>query len=207
MQHMTRRLVTTAIATAISVIALAAAAVGLSAVLPGSTANAQPGTGPEAYFLRIDGIPGESVDAAHRDQIELLSYAWSSDGKAGVEQPPASPGGGASGRAQVAAIQLTQRVSRASPLLMVAVGNATRFPEATLFVRRGGATPRDYLTIKLTDVTVGSYRTSASAAGTPTDEFTLRFAKVEYAYSPQNADGSSAAAVVRTWDVGTNTGG
>jgi type VI secretion system secreted protein Hcp len=27
-------------------------------------------------FLKIDGIPGESTDASHRDEIDLLSYTW-----------------------------------------------------------------------------------------------------------------------------------
>jgi len=41
-------------------------------------------------FLKIDGIPGESTDARHRDEIDVLSYNW------GKSQPPtASSAGGA----------------------------------------------------------------------------------------------------------------
>ena len=28
------------------------------------------------YFLKIDSVPGESLDARHHDEIEVLSYSW-----------------------------------------------------------------------------------------------------------------------------------
>ena len=27
-------------------------------------------------FLKIDGIPGESTDASHKDEIDIFSYTW-----------------------------------------------------------------------------------------------------------------------------------
>jgi Type VI secretion system effector, Hcp len=29
------------------------------------------------YFFKIDGIPGESLDARHPDEIDVLSWSWS----------------------------------------------------------------------------------------------------------------------------------
>jgi type VI secretion system secreted protein Hcp len=28
------------------------------------------------YFLKIDGISGESKDSKHKDEIELVSFSW-----------------------------------------------------------------------------------------------------------------------------------
>ena len=28
------------------------------------------------YFLKLDGIQGESVDANHKDEIQILSWSW-----------------------------------------------------------------------------------------------------------------------------------
>ena len=28
------------------------------------------------YFLKLDGIPGESVDAKHKGEIDVLSWSW-----------------------------------------------------------------------------------------------------------------------------------
>jgi type VI secretion system secreted protein Hcp len=45
---------------------------------------------PSSYFLKIDGIPGESLDSKHKDEIDVLSWSW------GETQPaPANPGAGA----------------------------------------------------------------------------------------------------------------
>ena len=41
----------------------------------------------ERWFLKIDGIAGESTDVAHKDEIDVLSWSW------GVAQT----GGGGSG--------------------------------------------------------------------------------------------------------------
>ena len=28
------------------------------------------------YFLKVDGIPGESADAKHKDEIDVLAFSW-----------------------------------------------------------------------------------------------------------------------------------
>ena len=43
------------------------------------------------YFLRLDGIPGESVDAKHKGEIDVLSWSW---GEIAADAG-AAPGGGA----------------------------------------------------------------------------------------------------------------
>ncbi len=37
-------------------------------------------------FLKMDGIPGESTDVGHKDEIDIVSYAWG-------ESQPAVPSG------------------------------------------------------------------------------------------------------------------
>jgi type VI secretion system secreted protein Hcp len=41
-------------------------------------------------FLKIDGIQGESTDASHTDETDILSYSWgeSQPAVAGIELPP-----------------------------------------------------------------------------------------------------------------------
>lgn len=41
------------------------------------------------YFLKVDGIQGESVDPKHKDEIELISYGW---GLAQASTSGAGPG-------------------------------------------------------------------------------------------------------------------
>ncbi len=45
-------------------------------------------------FIKIDGIKGESQDAKHKDEIDVLSWSWALEQSAAI--PPG--GGGAAGK-------------------------------------------------------------------------------------------------------------
>jgi len=46
------------------------------------------------YFLKLDGIKGESKDSKHKDEIDLLSFSW------GATQTGAHASGGGGGPAK-----------------------------------------------------------------------------------------------------------
>jgi type VI protein secretion system component Hcp len=58
----------------------------------------------------------------------------------------------------------------------------------------------------LTDVTVASYQTTASVPSgeAPTDQFSLRFTKIETEYTPVKPDGSVGVPIKEGWDLTTN---
>jgi type VI secretion system secreted protein Hcp len=153
-------------------------------------------------FLKIDGIPGESTDSQHRDEIDILSYAW------GESQPEAAAGGSgtSAGRVTMQDFHFTKRVSKASPRLFLACANGARIRNAILTVRRSGANPVEFLKWTLTDVTVACFQTAASVPSgeLPTDQVSLRFTKIETEYARIKADGSLDAPVREGWDVMTN---
>jgi type VI secretion system secreted protein Hcp len=92
-------------------------------------------------------------------------------------------------------------IDKSSPILMQSTAEGKHFPKATLTVRKSGGDQVEYIKYTLTDVMVSSYGTQGDAGGTPTDSFSLNFAKIEFAYSPQAADGSLSSPVVGTWDL------
>jgi type VI secretion system secreted protein Hcp len=52
---------------------------------------------PFAIFLKIDGVPGESQDAKHKDEIDVLAWSWGlnrtvSEGKVNIEGRTGSEG-------------------------------------------------------------------------------------------------------------------
>src|SRR5918912_3232360 len=106
------------------------------------------------YFLKIDGIPGESRDAKHKDEIELVSFSWGV-AQAGRASPAA--GGGGAGRPQFKDFEFLMRVNKASPQLFLATVSGKHLKEASLSVRRSGKAQLEYLKIKFTDVIVTSY--------------------------------------------------
>ncbi len=146
------------------------------------------------YFLKIDGIPGESTDKQHKDEIELASFTW---GLSNV----ATHGGGGAGRADFHDFYFTARVSKASPLLFLSCASGKHINEASLSVRRvggGKGSQMEYLKIKFSDVLITSFQEGAGGGEAPVESVGLAFARLELAY------GSSGAAVKSGWDLAKN---
>jgi type VI secretion system secreted protein Hcp len=152
----------------------------------------------DEYFIKIDGIPGESRDAQHVGEIDVESWSW---GEANPSVGSSSTGSGA-GRVQMRDLVFTARVSRASPKLLLACAAGQRVLSAVLSARRPGGAQRDFLIIALTDVRVSSYETDSREVGSGVfDRVLLHFAKIQVEYRPQAPDGSAATPVKVGWDV------
>jgi len=149
--------------------------------------------------LKLNGIKGESTVVQHKDEIEVQSWSWSVTGGT----PASGGGGGGAGRATFSGLQFMHNVDRASPELWKACATGRHIRDAVLSVARPSAGTQDYLVIKLTDVTVTSVAMSDGASDTfvPMESVGLAFAKVEYGYRPQNANGSLGAAVEFKFDL------
>ena len=153
------------------------------------------------YFLKIDGVPGESADSKHKGEIQLESFTWgeSSPGGAGPG------GGGGAGKVQMQDLVVTMLVSKASPRLMLACASGKHYKEAVLTARRAGKAQQEFLVFKLKDVTVTSYQTAGAAgAEAPVDQASLGFSTIQLEYRPQKADGSLDTPVKAGWDLKQN---
>jgi type VI secretion system secreted protein Hcp len=134
-------------------------------------------------FLELDGIKGESKDAKHFNEIEIYSFSWGAT-QLGSDAPQGS------GKVSVSDFSLGSRVSKASPQLMLACATGKHIPAGLITVRKAAQKPLEYYVIKMTDVLVSSYQSEGSSSGVPTDQFSLNYAKIEFSYYPQKADGS-----------------
>jgi type VI secretion system secreted protein Hcp len=154
------------------------------------------------YFLRVDGVPGESADAKHKGEIEVLSWSWGETNETG----PRGPGGGAgAGRVDMSDLTVVARVSKASPHLLLACASGKHFKSAVLTGRKAGKGQADYLTFSLSDVLVSSYQTGGSASDEPPmDSVALSFGRIQVEYKEQKADGSLGETVKVGWDRKAN---
>jgi type VI secretion system secreted protein Hcp len=155
-----------------------------------------------SIFARIGTIQGESQDAKHKDEIEVLSWSW------GVSQSGtvAHGGGGGEGKANFQDFNFTHYVDKASPVLMAACATGEHIKEATITVRKAGKDEQEYLVIDLAEVLVTSVSTSGSEGDTM-EAVTIAFAKIDLEYTPQKSDGSLDAAVHFTYDLKANKEG
>lgn len=154
----------------------------------------------EDYFLKIDGIEGESQDDTHKNEIQILSFSF---GASNMGSGAVGMGSGSS-KVNVQDVNLSKLVDKSSPNLFGACCNGKHFPTATLTIRKAGETPMEYLVYKLSEVFVSSINQSGHGGGIVQESLSLNFSKIEMNYWPQKADGSKGAVVPKTFDVKAN---
>jgi type VI secretion system secreted protein Hcp len=152
-------------------------------------------------FLKIDGVPGESLDDRHKGEIDVLAWSFGASNSSAV----GSAAGGGAAKVHVQDLSVTKYVDRSSPTLMLACCTGKHIPKATLTLRKAGSRPVEFLVLELTDVLVSSVSTGGSGGEDRlTENITLAFAKFKYSYIPQKADGSADTAVSMGWDIVRN---
>src|SRR5262249_43954171 len=149
--------------------------------------------------LKIDGIDGESTDSKHKGEIELESWSWS-ETNAGSH---ASGGGGGAGKVAIQDFHFVMKHNKSSPKLMLACATGEHRKKAVLVCRKAGKEQQEFLKAVMTDCIVSSYQTGGSAHSNviPTDQISVNFAKIEWEYKEQKADGSLGGAVKAGWNV------
>jgi type VI secretion system secreted protein Hcp len=151
-------------------------------------------------FLKLDGIPGESVDAKHKGEIDVLAFSWGvSAGKTA-----ASGGGGGSGKSVFDDLLVVAHTSKASPLLWQACASGKHVKTAVLTCRRAAKSPVEFLKITLEDVLVASYELDGSDEEPPLDQVALSYAKIVTEYTSVDAAGKAQPPVKAGWDVKAN---
>ena len=151
------------------------------------------------YFLKLDGIEGESADHKHKNEIQLESFSFGN-----VQQGAhGAGGGGGADKAQFQDLHFTMSVNKASPKLFVSCANGTHIAKAILIARKAGKDQQEYLKITLTDVLVSSYQQNGAASGhiLPMDSVSLNYAKIEIEYKPQNEKGALGGPVSAGYDI------
>jgi type VI secretion system secreted protein Hcp len=150
------------------------------------------------YFLKIDGIKGESHDSKHKDEIDLVSWSWG-ETQTGSH---AAGGGGGSGKVSMQDFHFVMHANLASPKLLLACANGEHIKEASLVCRKAGKDQQEYLKIKFNDLLVSSFQTGGSSGGeVPMDQISVNYTKIEYSYAKQKPDGSLDGPVKAGYDI------
>lgn len=154
------------------------------------------------YFLKIDGIEGESTDSKHKNEIDIIEFGWAEE-QTHSETVGASHG---AGKIKMRDFQFTSRTNKSSPKLMLASASGEHIKSAIFIARKAGKDQQEYLKITLTNVLVSHYSITGSQAGEflPNDDVQLRFQKIQIDYKPQKVDGTLDGAISAGWDVQAN---
>jgi type VI secretion system secreted protein Hcp len=160
------------------------------------------------YFLKLDGagIKGESPVEGLTDYMQIESYSWGATQTGSFSHG----GGGGGGKVSMQDFHFTMKTNKASPKLMAACASGEHIKTGTLIARKaGGKAAVQFLKVVMTDLLVSSYQTGGSGGGDeiPMDQISLNFAKVEFTYKDQKADGTAGSDVVGGWDLKKMTAG
>jgi type VI secretion system secreted protein Hcp len=160
-------------------------------------------------FLKIDGIPGESQDAKHKDWIEVLSYSH------GISQPASasrsSGGARTAERCDHSDFSIVKTLDKASPKLALFCCNGSHIKEVKMELCRATGDKQPYMKYLLNDVIVSNYRPGGSAQGgeaLPMEEVSFNYGKIEWTYTAtDHKTGKPAGDVKAHWDLIANKGG
>jgi type VI secretion system secreted protein Hcp len=154
------------------------------------------------YFLKIEGIEGESADAKHKGEIDVESWSWG-ETNSGTH---AMGGGGGAGKVSFQDFHFVMKVNKASPKLNLACATGEHIKKATLTCRKAGGEQQEFLKYTFSDCLVSSFQQGGAATGSviPLDQISLNYAKIEVEYKEQKADGTLAGAIKSGYDLKAN---
>ncbi|HEY7284241.1 MAG TPA: type VI secretion system tube protein Hcp [Vicinamibacterales bacterium] len=153
-------------------------------------------------FAKLGDIKGESADAKHKDEIEVLSFSWgvSNTGSLAI----GAAGAAVAGKATFKDLSIVHSIDKASPLLLKACATGVHLKDATITHRKAGKGQQEFLVVKMNDIIITSVTESGSTDQPYAETVSLSFAKVDVEYFSQKQDGSLDAAVAFKYDIVAN---
>ena len=152
-------------------------------------------------FVKIGAIKGESKDASHKEECDVLAWSW------GMSQSGSAHTGGGqgAGKVNVQDLSVTKYIDKSSADVMLACCKGTHSPEIKLTVRKAGDKPLEYVIITMTDCLVASVSTGGSGGEDMlTENVTFNFAKFKVFYEEQTKSGSGGAKPEFEWSIEEN---
>ena len=162
----------------------------------------------DEIFLRLEGVKGESVDARHMAEIELLSYTQTMTGP--NARGTTSVGAGA-GKTTCGPVTVMKYVDQASPDLILYAMNGRPAARAVITFRKSGQGAFEYYRVTLENVVVTQVEQSNSRLNFPSpappraiEKVSLMSQRLRFEYYGQQPDGRVGAAPKAGWDCAAN---
>jgi type VI secretion system secreted protein Hcp len=152
------------------------------------------------YYLKIEGIDGESMVHGHKGEMQLNSWSFGASNPTTV----GSGSGLSGGKVQFQDFHFTKSVDKATPKLFLACASGKHIPKLTLTVERP-STERatTFMTYTFMDVMCTSFQNSADPL---VEAISFNYAKITMEYTPTHPDGSAGERITAGWDLKANKG-
>lgn len=128
-------------------------------------------------WLRVPGIAGESTNADHKGEVDVLAYSQALDNK-------------------TCAFAVQKNLDSASPAFAEAVARKTTLPSVVFSARKAGEGQKDFYTVTLASATIASLNTSFGGGDdSAREEVVFSPRSVTVSYRAQDAKGSLGPAI------------
>ena len=153
------------------------------------------------YFLKIDGVPGESVAGLAKDAIQVKEFSW------GATTAAFGSAGTTAGKATFKEFTIKKNVDSTSPVLLQKLGQGAPLPAIELAVRHAAATPQPfYMRYCMQPAIVVSQEQAASGDdGSIEETIVFKFAASSQTFGRQNVTGQVTSSVIGSWNTLTNS--
>ena len=154
-------------------------------------------------FVQITGINGESVDEAHEDWIDVLSYSHS------ISRDEDSDTSRTTGHGTHQDFIITKELDKASPKLALYCSNSIHIEEVTIELCFADGDQDRFMEIVLEDVVVTSVIVNGTAGSEdrPVEEVSFAYGHIYWTYTEYDEGGMPMGNVEAHWNVETDTGG
>lgn len=153
------------------------------------------------YYLKIEGVTGESMSVGLEDQMQLRSWSWGASNSGSAVQGT----GLGTGKVSLQDFHFVIENGKATPQLLLACAKGDHKKEAILTCRKsgGGGEPYTYYKITFKDTLISSFQEGGSDGSDmlPTVQISFNYTAVTVEYFQQKPDGSVSLTNTVTYDA------
>jgi type VI secretion system Hcp family effector len=153
-------------------------------------------------FLKIDGILGESLDAGHKEWIQVREVSHTI--KQRISPSTIDTGGMTAAKAEHAPLRVRKWIDKASPVLAEQCSQGKLIRNVTLeFMRSAGDSRVRFIKIELEGVVISEIDMVATEnpEDVPFEWVSLSYAKIKWTYTAESRNGEMSGTVPGGWDL------
>jgi type VI secretion system secreted protein Hcp len=151
------------------------------------------------YFLKLDGIQGESQDEKHKNEIQIMSWSWGASNSSSV----AGTGGSGLGKVDCSDVSMMLNFDKSTPKFFKSVAAGSHIASGTLTAIKAGADGKPYLKVDFKEIFVTSLQMSA-AGESPAVSLSFTYDEIKIDYSAQDEKGNVASTGPVTFNTKQN---
>ena len=140
------------------------------------------------YFLKLDGIQGESQDDKHKNEIQVLSWSWGASNVSSVS----GTGGSGAGKVDMSDVSMMLNFDKSTPKFFKSVCAGSHISTGTLSAIKAGTDGKPYLKVDFKEIFITGLQMSA-AGEVPAVSLSFSYDEIKIDYSAQDEKGNVAS--------------